>query len=84
MRDEILKEFEAESKTIVQDALLILSSVQENLEKRQADFSVDLLKNCVALLVDATKIVEKILKNLHLSGTEIFTVIPQNFIERLS
>lgn len=128
MQDEILKEFEAESKTIVQDALLILNGILENLDQyrdlsiysnaidrimggaatvaieykpdhplhlvkeytlvckvlslqlAESDSNRELLKSCVALLVEATKIVEKLLRNLHLSGTEIFSVIPQNFI----
>ena len=132
MRDEILEEFDAESKTIVQEALSILNTVLENLDQfrdlskysnaidrimggaatvaieyradhplhlvkeytlvckvlslqlAESDSNRELLKSCVALLVEATKIVEKLLKSLHLSATEISSVIPQNFIFNLS
>lgn len=131
MEDEIFREFIAESTTIVEEAIAILTEVEENpqeflkltvysnaidrvmggaatvamsfeqdhsvnlvrdyaaackslsLQVQEVSGNAELFRTLVALLLDATEVLGRILGNLNLSTSDIKKVIPQNSIERV-
>ena len=131
MEDEIFRVFIADSTTILEAAIAILTEVEENpqeflkltvysnaidrvmggaatvamsfeqdhavnlvrdyaaackslsLQVQEVSGNAELFRTLVALLLDATEVLGRILGNLNLSTSDIKKVIPQNSIERV-